>query len=82
MLNDIKQVNNSLLVSHEELTNNPQVTIDKILNFSGLRTDKIDISKNWKIHEKYSVITNMNEISFKNLTNNEKNIIIEEAGYL
>lgn len=81
MLRDFNYLKKSILISYEDLTDNPETTLAGILKFLDLESFNNEvISRVWNIHEKNSEITNMNSLSINRLNDLERLEITEVAG--
>jgi len=84
MLRDFNRVNNKLLITYENMTENSEEILADIFSFLALDTVDIKnlINRTWKIQEKESAINNMNNDSIDRLTDEEREIIKDIAGEL
>lgn len=81
MLTDFEQVERSILVRYEELTERPDEVIASILDFLGLAPGAtVTAGREFSIHDVQSSIRNMNDRSLTALTNDERREIEGVAG--
>jgi hypothetical protein len=82
MLRDFNNLNSRILISYEELTENPESTLAKILEFLDLEPFNFNevVPRVWNVHEKNSAIINMNYKSFNRLNDLERLEIRKIAG--
>jgi hypothetical protein len=78
---DRAQIERFIQIKYEELTAHPQYVLDQVTDFLGLDPlpEKV-FSESWNVHKVTSPITNMNEQSFKRLSEHEVEIIRNVAG--
>lgn len=83
LLKDFAFLTNKFLITYEELTENPSKILTDICKFISVPPfNKDNIFENVKIHGKAGNISNMNGLSFKNLSEEDIAGIEKEAGYL
>lgn len=76
----VKGLDNVLIVKYELLTKEPTETLKAITDFIGLEQLPNELlSSDWSIHEKNETIQNMNHRSYNNLTNDDIAIIEKQA---
>lgn len=80
MLSDLGFIKNKLLITYEDLTQNPESEFNKITNFIGIEALSNDVfNQKIKIRKDHSQIKNMNEKSFNNLSDSDKKMIYGKA---
>lgn len=83
MLQDLKAVDHSMLISYEEFTASPGETLAAIYSFLGLSSaHNLADQRQWTIHGVTSDIRNMNHRSLQQLDAEQRNCIEAEAGDL
>lgn len=79
--NDRKCIKNFLQISYEDLTENFSDTMKGITNFLGINEfPKEFLGEEWVVHGEKSVIRNMNNRSFKNLSEDDRIKIKQVCG--
>ncbi len=81
MQKDLNSVENKINIQYEELTHDPVNTLNRIFDFIQIPHLPIEIiEKDFRIHERTTSIENFNKTSFKNLTDDDIDIINRVAG--
>lgn len=80
LLRDLGAVNQSMLLTYEHFTRQPQQCWEEILRFLGLdSTDQNIADMHWQIHGSDSTIQNMNPLYYSTLSETDFNIIEKHA---
>jgi len=81
LLEDSEYLRHAIWVRYEDLAEQPEAEIRRILEFLGLWKGEIgiDLSRSWEIHERRDPIRNMNEESIGRLGEEDLRIVTEEA---
>jgi hypothetical protein len=83
MLADLPATARHLLVTYEELAERPQETLARIHRFLDLAFDPHPLlAREWRVHERNSVIRNLNAESHARLSTRERRAVEREAGGL
>jgi hypothetical protein len=83
MLADLPETARHLLVTYEELAERPQQTLARIHRFLELGFDPPGLlEREWRVHERSSVIRNLNAESRARLSSRERSVVEREAGDL
>ena len=81
MLRDFKYIDKKLLIRYEELTEKPDIILQRIFEFLELPPINLDAGRKvWKIQDKVSKIKNMNQRSLDALSEKDLKIIESNAG--
>lgn len=82
LLDDAEHLDRLLWVRYEDLAENPEQELDRVLSFLELADEGelgIDLDRPWAIHEREDRIRNMNDDSIARLDPDERAVITREA---
>ncbi|MGV6825688.1 MAG: sulfotransferase family protein [bacterium] len=81
MMDSLNKVDHAMTLSYEAFTADPATAIERVITFADLRHHSlVNELQQWQVHGVTASITNMNEKSIKQLSEQDKALIEKHAG--